>query len=149
MKMISLRMTEKVSTRDQADLQTTETMMKATEIRDMMKDVRAIKARDARGTRDTILTPPTAAEWAAIYAKNAGKTDLGTVWDGLIKPVLDALDPDDREKTLKQIDRAYGKTRDSASATLADFKEGAAELNRTVNQQNKNFWDKRRDKRSA
>jgi hypothetical protein len=52
---------------------------------------------------DTLLSVPTQQEWDEYFAKRA-KLDDGMVWNGLLKPTLDAMEPEQRKKMFMRLD---------------------------------------------
>ena len=109
----------------------------------------AADAADDRGrtVRDTLLTCPTPEEMAA-YVASMPRTDLGKVWDGIIRPVLEGLQPDQKQKVFDSFD-AYrrGKstaTGDTKDSFLGRTRDEARNLIRSVNEANRAFWDKRK-----
>ena len=97
--------------------------------------------------RDELLTSPTPKEWAA-YAAAQARVDLGTVWDGIILPMLEGLDPDQKQKVIDSFD-AYRRARSTATGDTEDSFLGRSSadsrnLNRSINDANRAFWDKRK-----
>jgi hypothetical protein len=107
---------------------------------------------DSVRQRDVVLTVPTEAELAAYFSGRT-KVDLGKVWDGLIKPMLDNLDRKTRDEVLAK----YAGTLASSELTpgpaesltanntrpeqefLLDTSADPTDLNAAQN----DFWDKR------
>jgi hypothetical protein len=69
----------------------------------------------SRGTIDTVLSVATEAELDEYFGGRA-KLDPGKVWDGIFKPVLDALDRATRDEVLGNIER-YGNELASSEAS--------------------------------
>jgi hypothetical protein len=108
-----------------------------------------------QGTRDAMLTIPSAANWRA-YNKSVAQADLGMVWDGM-ESALESLDDEKRKMLCDRFDayrelKAGQKQRPKGTKddgiSLADFNrklstEGA-ERNEAINAANRRFWDKSR-----
>jgi hypothetical protein len=124
-------------------------------------------SRSGHLVRDVLLTPPTPREFATWAASMARSADLGKVWTGAFEPILDALNPRDREVVFSRLD-AYremkgGDAVDVSSLFSDQFKgkPGATDTNpdekrfmgRTsedttnmaadMNARNKALWDER------
>src|SRR5580658_10229264 len=86
-------------------------------------------------TRDALLTVATKEELAAYFA-NRAKTDLGQIWDGSLRPLLDAMPADERDAMIKKL-QAYA-TPDGRPEKEFDVGLGASP--ESINSANTAFW---------
>jgi hypothetical protein len=106
-------------------------------------------------TRDTVLSPVTSQELVS-YFNGRAKLDPGKVWDGVFKPVLEAMDEESREELLGEIENyssgmestmqadpagSFASTGDRRGVTTKDF--GRQTTPEAINEANKRFWDER------
>ena len=109
----------------------------------LINDVQEMRQRDeqrARQTRDTIITCPTPAEWAA-YMKERGKwADLGKYYDG-ISAGLESMPEELRNEINRRLD---DKRKTSDAARSRDFdpldRQKFAEQNRALNAASRERW---------
>jgi hypothetical protein len=111
----------------------------------------------SRKMRDTLIDVPTDAEMTKYFASRA-KADLGLVWDGMFKPMLDAMDSLTRDEFLANIKNyqlslqsgamepgpagSMTSTRDSvANASLRQWRDSTGRLCDDINERNRKFWD--------
>jgi hypothetical protein len=76
--------------------------MTTTPVRLRVNDSLTRGARPIGRTTDTLLLPATPAELQAAAA-NVAPTDLGKVWDGTFKPILDGLSKANRDALMEQL----------------------------------------------
>jgi hypothetical protein len=111
--------------------------------------------------RDTILTPPTAAELAAAGAAVYEPNALGTVWNGLLESItstLDSLEPSERNEIVQKMAKysannwhtdasgtTCSPTGDSRNKGMTDGARQArdtADKVQSINERNAEFWAK-------
>jgi hypothetical protein len=110
----------------------------------------------SRKTLDTLLDVPTDAEMAKYFAARA-KADLGRVWDGVFKPMLEAMDQATRNEVLTNVKNyelslqsgsmeigpagSLTSTRDNmAKASLRQWRDATTTLIDDINERNRKFY---------
>ena len=111
--------------------------------------------RLSRRVMDTLLSAVTPEEMDE-YWRNRARVDPGMIWDGHLKPMIDAMDPSSRDELLGKLSdygSAMGSStlRPSTNLSLASIGDsGGAQLRRErdlngrvcvdINEANRKFW---------
>jgi hypothetical protein len=107
---------------------------------------------------DTLLSCVTPEEMNK-YWEDRSRVDPGKIWDGHFRPMLDAMDPEDREQLIQEVTNygssmGSGTLRPGPALSLASIGDsGGAQLRRErdlngrvcddINEANRKFWAER------
>jgi hypothetical protein len=94
---------------------------------------------------DTLLTAATPSELAQYFGERA-KMDPGTVWDGILRPMLDALPAEVRDELLDKLETYHapsGEFRTDEDGRLATTGASDPVTPDDINASNAAFWEDR------